>query len=277
MANSKDNGVAVGKRIRINKMQQHIILSVLGASVVMGACVVLSVFFVKYIIFNSRVIGEKSASLENYEKSYNNIASLKDTINNNVAYNKDLESVARGNISECYDGEGGLIDYASKYQQAVSDNNKEQMEINLLWMKTCSALRVIPDALPAAENREALMASLNKIFNISGIEPEELSPDADGAEFEVDDDLLRIPVTLRAKGDNASIIRLLQDLEKSIRVFDLNTAMISWTGDDLELNASAAAFYTVNKGTNEYQKTLYADPKKEAEQEGLIDSNNGGV
>ena len=51
--------VAVGKRIRITKIQQQMMLAVLGASLVLGAALVFSIFFMKYIIFNTTVIKEK--------------------------------------------------------------------------------------------------------------------------------------------------------------------------------------------------------------------------
>ena len=45
--------VAVGKRIKIDKTKQQIMLLVLGASLVFGVCLVFSVFFIKYINFNT--------------------------------------------------------------------------------------------------------------------------------------------------------------------------------------------------------------------------------
>jgi len=45
MADEKKGGVAVGKRVRMTKMQQHIILAVLIASVITGASIVFSIYF----------------------------------------------------------------------------------------------------------------------------------------------------------------------------------------------------------------------------------------
>lgn len=47
---------APSKRIKISKAQQLTMLEVLVASLVFGTCAVLSVFLIKYIGFNTRVI-----------------------------------------------------------------------------------------------------------------------------------------------------------------------------------------------------------------------------
>ena len=39
--------IAFGKRIKISKAQQQVILAVLGASLVFGVCVVLTIFFIR--------------------------------------------------------------------------------------------------------------------------------------------------------------------------------------------------------------------------------------
>lgn len=261
---AKGEGVAVGKRIKINRMQQHIILAVLGASVVVGACIVLGVFFVQYIVFNSKVIAEKDKSIKNYESSYNNIDTLKSGINNEIANNIDLESVAREGLNECYDDNGKLIDFTTKYNEAEDSNNIEAMEEAMLRLKTCSALRVVPDALPAFQNEEALMASLNRVFNVTGLEPESLSPSTDYDFSEEDSEgAQKIPVRLALEADNSTVLRFLTNLEKSIRVFNIETATMAWGDDDnLEFNALATAFYTAEKGTTESTKVIYADEKR---------------
>ena len=60
---------AVGKRIKISKMQQHMMLAVLGASLVFGISVVISIFFIKYIVFYTKVIDAKDQSISNYYKA----------------------------------------------------------------------------------------------------------------------------------------------------------------------------------------------------------------
>ena len=65
-------GPATGKRERISKAQQYTILEVLGASLVLGACVVLSIFLIKYIAYivysnthNERTFGKPLRNIVN--------------------------------------------------------------------------------------------------------------------------------------------------------------------------------------------------------------------
>ena len=64
---------AVGKRIKISKMQQHMMLAALGTSLVFGVSLVFSIYFMKYIIFNTTVIDEKDKSISNYYTAIKNV------------------------------------------------------------------------------------------------------------------------------------------------------------------------------------------------------------
>ena len=66
-------GPATGKRERISKAQQYTILEVLGASLVLGACVVLSIFLIKYIDFNTLIITEKNEAISEYDQTLRNV------------------------------------------------------------------------------------------------------------------------------------------------------------------------------------------------------------
>ena len=58
--------VALSKRIKISEAQQHMILAVLGASVVLGASISLISHFYKQITFNAEVIMAEDESITNY-------------------------------------------------------------------------------------------------------------------------------------------------------------------------------------------------------------------
>ena len=58
--------IAIGKRAKISEAQQYMILSVLGASLVLGAAISLTVNFVHHIIFNAKVIAAEEASIVSY-------------------------------------------------------------------------------------------------------------------------------------------------------------------------------------------------------------------
>ena len=73
-------------------------------------------------------------------------------------------------------------------------------------MKTCSALRVIPDALPAYRNEEALLSSLNKILLDSNIIPDNLAPSGTQGDVAAVNGLNSFSITLSAdEGNNANV------------------------------------------------------------------------
>ncbi len=282
---SNPNGPAVSKRIKISKTQQETLLIVLVAAVVLGVCGVLAVYFGKYIGFNSKVIDAKDQAISDYEKTIKNIGLCRDTDKDgkfsdeeikkcdpdkldstsmpnslrynvmvNMADNADLESVARDSQENCYDNDGKKIDWQEKYDSTTNDEEKAEY---LSMLKICSALRVIPDALPAQANEEALMSSLNKIFNISRWEPEALSPSGNATSG--NEGLSTIPVSLSVESSSDTTMTVLSNIERSIRTFDLQTATISWsTNNNLSLQSQGVAYYTENAGVVESNKTVYA-------------------
>ena len=279
--------IAIGKRIKITKTQQHILLSVLAASLVVGVCMVLSVYFIKTIAFNAKVITAKDEAIVTYEKSIKNIGicqdvngdgrynneelnncdpneiaaeDLPDTLRYNVlvqmANNTDLESVGRESQEECYDTSKKKIDFTKLYNKAETD---DQRTYYLYMTRMCSALRVIPDALPAQQNTEALMASLNQIFLISDWVPESLSPSDTVPNVSIPG-LEVIPLSLMVETNSEKTLEVLDNIEKSIRTFEIGSATISWSGADrLELRAAANSYYTNSLSVQEQTETVYAN------------------
>lgn len=290
---------AVEKRIRITKIQQHMLLAALGTSLIFGVSLVFSIFFIKYITFNTKVIDEKDKSIANYYKAITNAGVCKKTANGKYSdkdlrecvptdldavdmpgtlrYNilvsatddNNLESVARDSQAICYDGNDKKIDFVKSYREATTD---EERAAELYKIRLCSSLRVIPDSLPSSKNDAALLSSINKIFLMTNIEPEALSPNQ-SAEMSPVTGLEVIPVSIAIREDAGTTTKLLQNLEKSIRSFSFKNATISWSGYEqgepkLELTAQALAFYTNRITASENTKTIYAS--KEAKKK------NGG-
>lgn len=287
MDNNPD-GPAVSKRIKISKTQQETLLITLIAAVILGICAVLIVYFAKYIKFNGKVIEAKDTAIVDYETTIKNVGLCKDTDRDgkfsdkelsscrpdeldsasmpgtlrynvmvNMANNSDLESVARDSQDGCYDESGAKIDFQKKFDDATDESKQAEY---LAMLKMCSALRVIPDALPAQANEEALMSSLNQIFIISNWEPEALSPSGNavsGAEG-----ISTIPVSLSVEATSGTTMNVLNNIEKSIRTFDLQTATVSWSGENyLTLQSQGVAYYTENSDVAETNKTVYATDK----------------
>ena len=284
MDNNPD-GPAVSKRIKISKTQQEMLLIALVTAVILGICGVLIVFFAKYIKFNNKVIDAKNGAISNYERTIKNVGVCRDTNRDgkfsdeelrkcnpdeldsanmpgtlrynvmvDMAKNVDLESVARDSQDGCYDENGEKIDF----QKLIDGETNETKQAEYLArLKMCSALRVVPDALPAQANEEALMSSLNQIFIISNWEPEALSPS--GNAVSSSEGLSTIPVSLSVEASTATTMNVLNNIEKSIRTFDLQTATVSWSGQNyLSLHSQGVAYYTENADLVERSETVYA-------------------
>lgn len=279
------NGPAVGKRSKISKTQQQTLLIALITAVVVGVCGVLAVFFGKYIGFNKRVIAAKDSAISDYETTIKNIGlctdkdrdgkfsleeikkcnpedldstNLTGTLRNNVlvnmAKNTDLESVARDSQRDCYDNNGEKIDWQAKFDETEDD---EEQAKYWAMLKMCSALRVVPDALPAQENEEALMSSLNQIFILSNWEPESISPQGSGTTGT--EGISTIPISLVVETTNDKAMTVIENIEKSIRTFDLKTANISWSRNDyLTIRSQGVAYYTEDADVIEETETIYA-------------------
>lgn len=272
---------ATSKRSKISKAQQLTMLEVLIASLVFGACAVLSILLIKYINFNTKIISAKSQAITDYDQSLRNVGVCVDTDKNGrlsneelencnsnevslnsvtnslrykvlmqMAQNTDLESVARQRNEKCYDDKGEKIDFNEKYEKTTDELEKQQY---LQMSKVCSALRVIPDALPAQKNTEALMASLNQVLLLTGWEPERLTPRDDAVESRIEG-IGVIPVTLQVEGGSDVVLRALDKIEHSVREFDITSGTIEWTNSGLSLNALADAYYLEDAA--EIEKTV---------------------
>lgn len=286
MANDKDKKrPAISKRIKISKAQQTILMIVLGAAIGLGICLSISIHFAKYISFNGKVIDAKDKAISNYEKTITNVGicakpkgkhytdeelkkcnpnslssenlpgTLRYKIMEEMAKNTDLESVARQSQSDCKDASGKKVDYRKKYNEEEDEDRKAYY---LGMVKMCSSLRVIPDALPAKQNVEALLASLNQIFIISDWDPESLAP-SDNDEEALVEGVVPIPVTLSVESDSKKTLTVLNNIERSIRNFDITSATVEWSGQDkLALQANAIAYYLEQVGIKETTETVYA-------------------
>ncbi len=278
------------KREKISKAQQLTMLEVLGASLVLGTCLVLMNFIGKYIEFNTRIIAAKNESIAMYDETLRNIGICPDTdkdgrlsareieecdpnsvklsqVPNSLRYNvlevmaqnADLESVARKRNENCYDADGKRIDFNEMYNSATTESERQQI---LQATKICSSLRVISDALPAQKNTEALMASLNQLFIISNWEPENIAPRDETVVLDDLSGVEAIPVTLQVNGNGATVLTVLNNIDRSIRNFDITSATVEWTNTGLNLTARANAYYMDGVWNLETEKTLRAGDKK---------------
>lgn len=293
---------SVLKRFRISKLQQQMMLAVLGASLILGVSVVVSIYLIKYMRFNAKVIGKRNESIDNYNLAIKNVGICKSSNKDgkfsdkdlekcdpqkidvssipgtlrykvmvNMANNTNLESVARESQKKCFDENNKRIDFTAAYSKATNDDERSY---DLKMIKMCSALRVIPDALPAQKNDEALLASLNQIFLLSGFEPEQLSPGTNYKQSKVIG-VSTIPVALTVKRNESETMSIISNIERSIRAFSISSAQIKWGSnlDDgstkLELLAQGVAYYSAESTVQEKMEVVKAkDDKSKSKNKG---------
>lgn len=286
---------AVGKRFKISKLQQQMMMAVLGASLVLGVSIVVSVHLLKHMSFNAKVISKRDESIANYNLAIKNVGickpsskdgrfsdkdlekcnpqsidvstipgTLRYNVMVNMANNTDLESVGRSSQKQCYDDNHKRVDFTAAYSKSTSDDERSY---NLKMMKMCSALRVIPDALPAQKNDEALLASLNQIFLLSGFEPEQLSPGTNYKQSKIKG-VSTIPIALTVKRNEAETMSIISNIERSIRAFSINSAQIKWGSNasdgssKLELLAQGVAYYSAETSVQEKTEVVTAKEEK---------------
>lgn len=287
--------VAILKRAKISQAQQYMLMAVLGASIVLGIAVSLVINFINQISFNAGVIVEEDQSIVAYSDTIRDIGicrkpagavytdkelqacnpdsidvsqvpgTLRYNILNNVAANEDLNSVPKESSSSCINPATSK-NYTYEEIEAIyekASTTEELMAASQLIQK-CSALRVIPDTLPAYKNEEALLASLNKIFLISGWEPNSISPTGNSAIALFGRGLNTISVRLAVEASVGTTKTVLDNIERSIREFNIERATIEWASNNtLVLQAQATAYYMTPSIITEKNKTITAgDTKK---------------
>ena len=276
--------IAIGKRAKISEAQQYMLLSVFGAAVFLGIAISLTTRFVKQIIFNADVIAEEEKSIAAYSSVIKNTgvciapkgesytdeelqkcdpdtietSQIPGTLRSNVleklAANEALSSVPDTSNEMCRDPQTGkqftYKQLNEAYRKATTTETRR------------SALRVIPDALPSAKNEEALLASLNQLFNMSGWVPQSISPSGNSQVSSINPNLNAIDVAVSVEAGAGVATNVLDKIERSIREFDISRATIEWNNSNLTVQAQASAYYTTPSTINETTITLSAEGNK---------------
>lgn len=285
--------VAIGKRAKISEAQQYMLLSVLAASIVLGAAISLIIHFVQQISFNAKVIAAENEAIVSYSNVIKNTGickspkgdvysedelkkcspdsievseipgTLRANILENLAANEALNSVPKEASSSCINPNTEKNYTYAELNKIYNDaNGSTELAAASQLIKSCSALRVIPDALPAFKNEEALLASLNKLFIESGWQPESLSPSGSSSASTLVPGLNAISVSLSVEADTGTTMNVLNNIERSIREFDIERATIEWgSNNTLNLQAQATAYYMDESTITETTKTIKAEGK----------------
>ncbi|MDO5451612.1 MAG: hypothetical protein Q4F56_00800 [Candidatus Saccharibacteria bacterium] len=279
--------IAIGKRAKISEAQQYMILSVLGASVFFGAAISLISHFIQQISFNTEVIMAEDESIVAYsnvikstgicKSPSGNVYSdseleicdpdsieaseipgtLRANILENLAANEALNSVPKENDSNCINPSTNKNYTYKELIKMYSDaRGASELQDASNLIKSCSALRVIPDALPAFKNEEALLASLNKLYLESNWEPESFGSSGTSEVSSLSENLNEISINSTVETDSAITMSVLNNIERSIRQFDIKRATIEWSEGALNLQFQATAYFTNEATVTETVKTI---------------------
>lgn len=291
--NLKGNGdsKAISKANKISEAQQYTLIAVFGASIFLGAAISLIIHFINQISFNATVIAAEDQTIVSLSDTIKNIGictapkgstytddelrrcspndidvssvqgTLRSNILQNMAANVALNSVPKQDLSYCVNSSTGKNytygELNEFYSEAVSSGDTKTIAAATELIQICSALRVIPDALPGFRNEEALLSSLNRIFIMSNWEPEGLSPAGTYDEASFGNNLYTIPFQLSVDADAATTMLVLSNIERSIREFDVTRASIEWSSEaGLTLNSELTAYYTLPTAVTEETKTI---------------------
>ena len=95
------------------------------------------------------------------------------------------------------------------------------------------------------------------MFNVSGWEPESISPSSNDVEEELPDGLNGISVNVSVEASSGTTMTVLHNIERSIREFNIGSATIEWSGsDNLLFQARATAYYMDKSIITETKKTI---------------------
>ena len=288
---SKDNGkgVSIAKRAKISKAEQNMFIAVCLASILLGITIIGVYHLVMTIQFNGKVLTETARIRDEVKADQDNIRTLKNNIAD-LSRNENLESVGREN-SEC---EG--------YTAPSADVEDANIVEDLTKTRTCSALRVVADALPSLTSENDFEGTLNSFIkllihddNIVNIESLSLndsleyevtvndngstdgssdgsSESSDGSEAKKLN-INAMGISVNAKDSATKIKKTMSSIEDSIRNYDIRNVTITWSEQEvgeegqlqsiIELNATYSAYYSSSVSAFSQIKTICADDESE--------------
>lgn len=229
------NEVALRKRQQIAGANKAMFLWVAGASVVVGAALVVSLFLINKLTFTERVLQKKQTTASTLDANLSEIDKLKDQVRV-LNTNSSLKSVM----------------------------NPDETD----------PVQVVLDALPATANSAALGASLQqKLLVQDGIVIDSVAVNPPAGELAATDtgdatatdaqigsattqNFITFTFTVHTDGNNPEAIsNLLKKLEKSVRTIDLDNIALTYQ-DNIQLTVSGKAYYQPAKTTKLGSETV---------------------
>ena len=215
---------ALRKRQQIAGANRTMFFWVAGASVILGAALVISIFLVQKLLFNERVLAQKQKTASTLSENLDSINELKDKVR--------------------------VLNTNAALKSTMTPDEQEPIQVVL-------------DALPSAANPTAVGDSLQqKFLSDEGLKLESLTVDPvggteDGAATTETTGQNTIGFHFTVTSSDVNTIKtLLQKIERSIRTFDITTVKL-----DVQSNGDAAYSLSVD-GVAFYQPAVNANLKE---------------
>lgn len=233
-----------GKRAEIKALEKRVFATVCITAAAFGIIIVGGIYMVKTIIFKSRVLEAKAETVQIYKDNTVAIRTLNERVLG-LATNEDLEVVAMDRDKTCMTLDGHLADFSDDIGMA----------------RKCSALRVLPDAMPWRANASALGASLGELLKHPGIVKE---TDAVGnSTGTTATGSGAIDISFSVRGSVTDMRGLLERIERSIRPIVYNTANFEWrSSGEIALSASSNAYFVSESSAVRKTKVVKMEDKR---------------
>lgn len=214
---------AIRKRQEIAKASRMMFGWVAGASAIVGIAAVLSITLVQKLVFNQDIIARQNKTISILE---DNQQAATELLDNARALDTD---------------------------QSLRDSRANP--------DTDTALQVILEALPSAENTAALGSSLqDRLLKLDGVTIDSLSVSGAGESSDSGDGSVPLEFSFVAKATNPNkLFDLLKRLESSIRPIKIRTLSLETSQTDTTLTVSAESYFQPPVSIDLMEETL---PKK---------------
>jgi len=269
---SKDSGkgVSIAKRAKISKAEQNMFIAVCLASILLGITIVGVYHLVMTIQFNGKVLVQTAKIREDIKTDQDNIGKLKENIKQ-LSSNENLESVGREN-PECIG-----------YTAPDAESEGAEIDEDIAKTRTCSALRVVGDALPSLTSMNDFEGTLNSFIkllvhdnntvNIETLNLNEsleyvVSVDEEGnavtksAESAASSEgsgtdakklnINAMGISVNAKDSATKIKKMMSSIEDSIRNYDIRNVTITWSEQEVGESGELESIIDLNATYSAY-------------------------
>lgn len=224
-----NNQVGLRKRQQIAGANKMMFIWVAGASVIVGAALVASVFLGEKLIFTEKVLGAKQDTASVLSDNLDNVGKLKDQVR--------------------------VLNTNSALKSSMTSDETDPIQVVL-------------DALPSDANSTALGASLQQYFlddpditvqslsviPVEGVESSDATV-SDDASVSAAQNSISFNFTVNIKSAGA-VESLLKNLERSIRTIDLTNLTINYQDGTFVVNADGVAYYEPAKTVTLKDETI---------------------